>query len=198
MSDDTTHCPDCSKPYQAIGDHVPRLLTCHHTACHVCLETRMRKSRRRHSLQCPTCHKKHVFKKGISDIQENRYILKYLKSPLICETHSREFILFCNERFCNKLICATCMEESHENHTFKDPHKVGRKKRKKLLKRLERAKNDLEDKRQKLLEVKRFVDEKDAKCIEHIKQNQEIFRKLLDALETMLKDVTDSKLRMNF
>ena len=71
------------------------------------------------------------------------------------------------------------MEESHENHTFKDPKKVARKKRKKLLKRLERTKNDLADKRQKLLEVKTFVDEKDAKCMENIKQNQEILRSCL-------------------
>ena len=109
-------CPVCSEYYGFEGAIVPRILPCKHTACETCLE----KCLSRKKLKCPVCNITFVLDHGVEDIPRNQDIIHHWESVLsICTTHGKDFLYFCNEEGCKRLICLTCKVEEHQNHGFK-------------------------------------------------------------------------------
>ena len=191
VSEDITKCPDCSKLFQEKGERVPRLLPCTHTACTKCLEERLDGS----NLVCPSCSFTHVVAQGICGIQENRYILKHLQSnSQRCEKHQRDYILFCDEVDCKKLVCSACMKVEHRNHCLKGIEDVTEQHRESLLNRLEKVQVDFQSNRQKLLDIRKIIDEKSAECVDKIKKHtEELLNQLNETSNAHIKKVHERK-----
>ena len=191
VSEDITKCPDCSKLFQEKGERVPRLLPCTHTACTKCLEERLDGS----NLVCPSCSFTHVVAQGICDIQENRYILKHLQSiSQRCEKHQRDYILFCDEVDCKNLVCSACMKVEHRNHCLKGIEDVTEQHRESLLNRLEKFQVDFQSNRQKLLDIRKIIDEKSAECVDKIKKHtEELLNQLNETSNAHIKKVHQRK-----
>ena len=138
--DDSTCCPVCLETYKEDGDSVPRILPCFHTLCEQCIGTLLKGK----TLECPECRRKHHVQNKAKSFQQNKYVLSQLKANAdlekkyesilsktirrasvgkefeTCQKHNREIGLFCKEILCMKPICAVCMIEEHEGHTFED------------------------------------------------------------------------------
>ncbi len=71
----TTECSICLEIYTKVGEGVPKLLPCSHTACLWCLQELVKGS----SLECPECRANHVLPvRGVAAFPTNRYILELL------------------------------------------------------------------------------------------------------------------------
>ena len=127
-NDETVMCPVCKENYTESGPHVPRLLTCSHTACHTCLDAMMKGA----SLVCAECRKKHRAPNGVAAFPENRYVIDHMKYLAIetktknsiwkrqCMYHKRDLSLFCKNSSCSKEICQLCMIQDHNGHEVVD------------------------------------------------------------------------------
>ena len=148
-------------------------------------------------LMCPSCSVTHVVdhNQGIQSINENRYILKHLQSiSRKCKKHDRDFILFCDEVDCKKLVCSACMGVEHKNHYLRGVEDVTEEHRGKVLKRLEIAQVDFKSNREKLLEIRSVIDEKSTECVDKIKQHtEELLNQLSETSIGYIKKVTEQK-----
>ena len=122
-TDDVTCCMVCSEEYTEAGEHVPRIFPCSHTACEGCIHQKLLNS---FSLNCPQCGACHFAPDGLDNFPINRYIFAYIHKTArkleterlpLCETHSREENLFCDE--CQKPICVLCLKDEHKGHDFR-------------------------------------------------------------------------------
>ncbi len=125
--DDTLKCPICYEDYDE-KDYLPRILPCHHSSCHPCLQTLIQQTRR--YINCPVCRKVHnVGPRGIMEFQQNKYILTCIKMKCAkveevvlvepfprCAAHNREMTLFCENETCKQLICPRCKPAEHTDH----------------------------------------------------------------------------------
>ena len=73
--DELLNCQVCFEDYQETGHHVPRILPCHHTLCHSCMDRLIH----RNKLQCPECRSIFDAKKGEINFPQNKYILILVK-----------------------------------------------------------------------------------------------------------------------
>ena len=150
--DDTTNCAVCLELYEEKGPLVPKLLPCTHSVCVTCLQRIFKKD---NSVDCPVCGDHQVSEKGIDGIYENRYILKNIRKPQPrCEKHNREFILFCNENGCKRVICSICMKDDHKNHNFKDLEDAATESREVLVNNVEKVKKEAQASREMLLKIR--------------------------------------------
>ena len=117
--DDLTNCPVCFEEYSE-DDNIPRILPCHCTLCHKCIEKLMKYD----GLECPQDRQKHAATSGVKTFPQNKYMLKYLKRrPKMydstfdrCKEHGMDMMLFCKHEECQTAICPTCMVEKHSTH----------------------------------------------------------------------------------
>ena len=116
-------CQVCFEDFEEDGAHVPRLLPCTHTLCHICVGQLIQGNK----IECPECRKKHEAKKEEKSFPQNKYILVQMKrrtpklqsdqSPIEkCKEHGKELNIFCKEPGCQRVICLSCLSQGHKKH----------------------------------------------------------------------------------
>ena len=129
--DDLTTCSVCFELFD-INIHVPRILPCSHSFCHVCIERLLNNSPG--ILACPECRESHnVGHQGARTFPQNKYILTPLQRKQMaaagfspeqydagsmqekCKEHGDKFSIFCLSSGCMIAICIECLED-HKHH----------------------------------------------------------------------------------
>ena len=154
--DDLTTCPVCWVDYTETGDHVPRILPCHHSVCEVCIGTLLKNE----TIACPECRKR--FRgTGVKSFQQNRYILANIKKQGCqgktqaterCKEHGKDFAFYCQNMTCQKNVCPSCMLKSHKSHNLVEIEEV--RKKAALTAKLDSIKKDLEEEKAAILKPK--------------------------------------------
>ena len=176
--DNITVCPVCSRNYQVGGDHIPRILPCFCTVCEGCITGKLSKGT---NLECPQCGTEHTAQNGIKNIQENKYIISYMKkmierSPMKkteiktedwgkeCKMHGKVQSVYCNESECQTPICVMCLKDDHKGHDFCDLQEVAEKRSAAFLEDVQSLKETLQKKKDELLASLKLVVQNCEQC----------------------------------
>lgn len=116
---DLLTCAICTEPYDD-EEHLPKLLSCHHSFCQVCLVTLSSVGQKK-VLPCPACREKTTLPPGgVSKLQTNFYIAQVRELVELrgaeqgecgCLKHQKKCDLFCVS--CERSICGECQAEEH-------------------------------------------------------------------------------------
>ena len=213
--DDITRCPVCFEEYEDQGDHVPRILPCHHTLCEICVKKLLRGN----SLTCPQDNIKHEADRGFKTYPQNKYIIAHIftektkrkclpveqtQQPTgLCEEHRRPKNIFCLEETCQKLICMRCLRNDHKHHDFEEVDEIRERKNKQLMSELDEFRENLRVNRTKLVTTRSDFQEKFDKLDEELKshkdncirliiqQHNELRQEAVDTKETIIIDIGD-------
>ena len=208
--DDLTNCPVCFDEYTETGDHIPKILPCSHSLCEKCLEVLIRNNK----IDCPECRVKHEATSRTRTFPQNKYIITHLQKrqrseldtqKLLfggqlekCLQHNREKSLYCKEDECKKAVCAICFARHHRNHEFVDME-IQRAECDPLFKEIEAFKENLEERREKMLSSRNKVEKRNADCITAILNRKEQVLKDVNekfsALKKEAEDVTENTLK---
>ena len=127
---DFQSCQVCFEDFEENGDHLPRILPCHHTLCHKCVGQLIRNNR----LECPECRRIFAATNREKAFPQNMYILAHIHATVKllqtervrqasvfekCAEHGKELNLFCKEEECKRPICVSCMKH-HNKHGVVD------------------------------------------------------------------------------
>ena len=196
--DNYLSCQICFENFEENGDHVPRILPCHHTVCESCIKGMIQGNK----IICPECREEHEAKKQGKSFQQNKYILVQMsrkkknqkeEGPKVdlCPQHKKEIIFFCEEDDCKKQICKTCLTKEHKKH---DIVEIEDKKKEALLKNIEITKKDLTQNISILFQVKDDVQRKTKLTVINLEKAKEETNKKFDVMikeaENKMKDVT--------
>ena len=166
-------CLVCSYDYQVEGEHVPRILPCFHTVCEKCIKGKLGTG---NSLECPQCGIEHTRQNDVKNIQENKYIISYIKkmaeaqpAEMVekpdmgrkqCSKHGKELNIFCNQSGCQMPICLMCLKDEHKAHDFCDLQEVAEERSASVLDDVRSMKKILQEKKEDLLAVQKIVTQK--------------------------------------
>ena len=182
--DDTTNCPVCLESFDT-EDIVPRILPCFHSVCVRCLERLMRKKK---SVACPQCRKRHKAGANVQSFPENKYIVRNLEEKKeaysfdVCDKHEKALNLYCKNEECKTEMCNLCIAESHNKHERVDLEKEETGK-------IDALTTDLKRCQKELLTAKRdsaFMSENVIKRIEKEK------KKCVSHFDKMIEKVRDN------
>ena len=188
-------CEVCFSDYEESGDHVPRILPCSHTLCHMCIGQMIRRNR----IECPECREKHETKKEIREsFPQNKYILTNIKRKAAskldetyavgtCEEHGKELILFCRETKCMKPICPTCLTKSHFGHKVFEIEEE--RKEVFVKKNIESLTENLGKRRSVILSAKEDTGRKIEKVLTDLKRMKEQIDNIIKEVEDQQKEV---------
>ena len=73
-------CGVCFESYGIEGEHIPRILQCHHTVCHRCI---VELSKETLVLRCPECRHRHRLQNSPTQFPQNMYILELLEKERV-------------------------------------------------------------------------------------------------------------------
>ena len=191
--DNYLSCQICFENFQEDGDHVPRILPCHHTVCESCIKEMIRGNK----IICPECREEHKAKKQEKSFQQNKYILvqmsrkkktKKAESPKtdLCPDHKKEIIFFCEEISCKKPICKTCLTKEHKKHEVVE---IEEKEKEELLKNIEETKKDLTEKIAILSKAKEDIMEKTEDTLSELEKIMEEITFMQSEVENKMKDM---------
>ena len=199
--DDYLSCQICFENFEEDGDHVPRILPCHHTLCESCIKGMIQLNK----ILCPECREEHAAKKQEKSFQQNKYILVQVSRKKkknhkdegakvdVCPQHKKEIIFFCEEDGCKIPICKTCLTKEHKKH---DVVEIEDKKKEALLKNIESTKKDLIQKISILFQAKDDVQRKTKLTMNDLKKAKKEMNKKFDVMikeaENKMKDATTS------
>lgn len=122
---DLLSCKICLDSYDEL-ERIPKLLSCHHSFCMLCLTT---VSNQQKMITCPTCRDKTVLPPGgVSKLQTNFYVAqmkevidksseirdKSLEKLPSCAKHEKALDLFCST--CERSLCIECQAGDHAGH----------------------------------------------------------------------------------
>ena len=179
-------CQICFENFEEDGDHVPRILPCHHTVCESCVKGRIRGNK----IICPECRKEHEANKQEKSFQQNKDIIvqmsrkkKNEKNEIrkvdTCPEHRKDIIFFCK----------TCLTKEHKKHNVIE---IEQKKKEELLKYIEAIKKNLTEKIPILSQAKEDVQEKTKVTVNNLKKaKQEVntkFDVMIKEAENNMKD----------
>ena len=114
-------CQVCFEEFTYDGAHVPRLLPCTHTLCHMCIGQLIQGQK----IECPECRKKHEARVEEKSFTQNKFVLIQMKGrppkldhaqPEKCKEHGKELNIFCTEPGCQEIICHLCFSFDHKKH----------------------------------------------------------------------------------
>ena len=165
--DEMTNCLLCFEAYEEDGEHVPRMLPCHHTMCERCVADLLRGKT---FVICPECRQKFHALNGVKTFSQNKYIVLHiqkekrkqierdesqLKNPVEisseqCSVHNRVANIYCVQKTCEQPICPWCLTADHKDHKFEDLQELKAKMYERLMTKLESLAEDLLERRQKL------------------------------------------------
>ena len=208
--DDLTNCPVCFDEYTETGDHIPKILPCSHSLCEKCLEVLIRNNK----IDCPECRVKHEATSRTRTFPQNKYIVTHLQKrqrseldshKLLfggqldkCLQHNTEKSLYCKEDKCKKAVCPICFARHHRNHKSVDLE-TQRAECDPLFKEIEAFKENLVERREKMLSSRNKVEKRNADCIAAILNRKEQVLKDVNekfsALKKEAEDVTENTLK---
>ena len=195
------YCQVCFEDYQEIGDHVPRILPCHHTLCDCC----MGKIIHRNKIACPECRVEHEAKKERRNFPQNKYILILLKkqSPVLseetsttkkCAEHNKDEMFFCREKGCQQAICPSCLPAKHLGHKVVE---IQEKKQQILEVAMMKAENVSQILDQKIKKVKNTQRHTIKKAQTNIHKLQKKKEEVMEKFDQMIKQAEDQMQEMN-
>ena len=201
-----TVCPVCSDDYQVEGEHVPLILACFHTLCEGCIQGKLGEGS---SFECPQCGTTHSAENGIENIQENKYIIRYIKKMAEgqqekkdkteswkreCQKHGKEQSLFCNESGCQKPICLLCLKNEHKTHDFGDLQEVAEERCAAILDDVRSMKETLQKKKDDLLASQKIVAQNCQECtLEIIDMKAKLINEIDRRAANLVFDITEHK-----
>ena len=208
MADDNqelTNCIVCFEFYTENGDHVPRLLPCHHTVCEKCIKQLLKKTA---EVNCPECRKVYKNVNNVQEFQQNKYILSHIREKRreqqekaavkkhLCEEHGIELYFYCKDISCKKKLCPSCLLE-HMNHHFIPLDQYCEEQRGKLMTDIEILTNNLLCNQQQLLKTKHKINadcEASVECArdkknEYINVIEETFNKIIEDVTKQVQKV---------
>ena len=200
-------CPVCSYDYQVEGEHVPRILPCFHTVCEKCIKGKLGTGS---SLECPQCGIEHTRQNDVQNIQENKYIISYIKKmaeaqpaemvekPEVgrkqCSKHGKELNIFCNQSECQMPICLMCLKDEHKAHDFCDLQEVAEERSAAVLDDVQSMKKILQEKKEDLLAVQKIVTQNCQECSKEILNMKADLINEIDSRGTnLVRDITEEK-----
>ena len=191
-------CQICLEDFEETGEHVPRILPCHHSLCEKCLKELIEKN----FVECPECRKRHrVVDNEVKTFPQNKYILANIRKKgadivkndqtsetrTMCDRHGKELILYCKGPECLISICQTCLTRHHRGH---DVVEIEEAEKEALFKKIEVFVKDLEERKGNILEVKKNIEEDSMECVKKITaRKEELSQKINQRYEQMLAKV---------
>ena len=174
---DITNCPICFEVYQENGEHIPRILPCHHTLCESCVTNAIKEN----SIQCPECRVNYQMDNGVRTFPQNKYILGLItvkaREPKMsqpekpCEEHSnKELSLYCNDF--QKALCLKCLSTIHRGHDVVDLQLV--KEENDFMEKIESLTENLQINKDRLTAAKEDLEKFSADGILKIQAEKEI------------------------
>ena len=200
-------CPVCSYDYQVEGEHVPRILPCFHTVCEKCIKGKLGTGS---SLECPQCGIEHTRQNDVKNVQENKYIISYIKkmaeaqpAEMVekpdmgrkqCSKHGKELNIFCNQSGCQMPICLMCLKDEHKAHDFCDLQEVAEERSASVLDDVRSMKKILQEKKEDLLAVQKIVTQNCQECSKEIVNVKADLISEIDSRGTnLVRDITEEK-----
>ena len=198
--DELLNCQVCFEDYQETGDRVPRILPCHHTLCHSCIERLIHRNR----VQCPECRSKFDAKKGEINFQQNKYILILVKkkSSVLkeeatnfkkCSEHSKDEMFFCKEKSCLTAICPSCLSAKHLGHQVVEIQDTKQEVLEVILKKVETVSQILDQKIEKMKDIQNDTIKKAQANIDKLKKKKD---EVMETFYQMIKEAEDQMLEM--
>ena len=198
--DELLNCQVCFEDYQETGDHVPRILPCHHTLCHSCIERLINRNR----VQCPECRSKFDAKKGEINFQQNKYILILLKkkSSVLneetnnfkkCAEHNKDEMFFCKEKGCETAICPSCLSAKHLGHQVVELLETKQEVLEVIMEKVENVSQILGQKIEKMKDIQNDTIKKAQNNIDKVKRKKE---EAMETFDQMIKEAEDQMLEM--
>ena len=180
-------CQVCFEEFEEDGDHVPRLLPCTHTVCHMCIGRLIRNNK----LECPECRTKHKATNKEKSFPQNKYNLTLMKRKTCseqpaalnefakCEDHRQDLNMFCGEPECNKPVCRTCLRTQHRtHHSFPiEEHEADV-----LMRDLKIIKWNLEAKIEMISDAKKYIGKETRSIVEEVRKRKEEFNRYFDQM----------------
>ena len=194
-----TNCLICFELYQESGEHVPRILPCHHTLCESCVTNAIKEN----SIQCSECRISHQVGNGVKTFPQNKYILSLItvkvmemlsESEKRCEEHgSKELSLYCND--CEKAICGKCLSTIHRGHDVVDLQLV--EEERDFMEKVESLMENLRTSKSRLTAAKEELEKISASGILRIQAEKEKQMKLIEEhFNSMLKGAADRQIEL--
>ena len=186
---DITHCPVCFEDYEEQGDHIPRILPCHHTLCENCVKKLLKEN----SLICPQDRIKHDAAKGFKTFPENQYIITHIQrekakqTTEFCVEHKWPMIFFCTEFSCNKLICSKCLKD-HKYHDFESIDDMKERKYEEFISKLDIVQKELSDSKLKTMKEITDLRNRYASCRKTLKTRKAECLKLVEQVINKIYD----------
>ena len=198
--DELLNCQVCFEDYQETGDHVPRILPCHHTLCHSCIERLIHRNR----VQCPECRSKYDAKKGELNFPQNKYILILVKKKSAvlneeathskkCAEHNKDEMFFCKEKSGLIAICPSCLSAKHLGHQVVEIQDTKQEILEVVLKKVENVSQMLDQKIKKVTETQKDTIKKAQNNIDKLKKKNE---EVMETFYQMIKEAEDQMLEM--
>ena len=194
-----TNCPICFELYQESGEHVPRILPCHHTLCENCVANAIKEN----SIQCSECRVSHQVDNGVRTFPQNKYILSLITVKVTetmsapekrCKEHSnKELSLYCNE--CEKAICVKCLSAIHRGHDVVDLQLV--EEERDFIEKVELLMENLRINKDRLIAAREDLEKISASGILRIQAEKEKQMKLIEEhYNSMLKAAADKQIEL--
>ncbi|KAL3890600.1 hypothetical protein ACJMK2_002882 [Sinanodonta woodiana] len=102
----------------------PKLIPCHHSFCHKCLEDYVRANLRNNRFDCPLCRTSAELPKGgVSDFQSNFYIDSENGEKFVCDLCGPKSIACGRCLDCEENLCQSCCH-AHERSKVSKHHKI--------------------------------------------------------------------------
>lgn len=123
-------CSTCLYTYDE-GEHAPKLLTCSHTVCKICLEriTSLSNVRESGSFRCPICRETIALPRGGVSALPPSFLVNQLldlvqrqRREVIpkCSSHVTQELLFCEA--CDCVFCSICTGGTHGDYVLPENH----------------------------------------------------------------------------
>ena len=185
-------CPICFEEFEENGDHVPRILPCHHTFCHSCVGKMIQNN----TIECPEDRRKHQAPDQQKMFPQNKYILAMFRmkktmtlEPLRkCEEHGKELILFCKEMKCKKAICPKCLTRSHLGHKVVEIEEIEKEQKEALVTKLDDVEQRLERNKTIIGKAENDVLKKNQACVNELKKQK---KEVMKTFNEMIQNATD-------
>ncbi len=173
----------------------PKLLPCSHTFCKQCLEGLPVGCNG--SITCAECRAEIPLpSNGVDGFPSNRYMEEILRRDRNddrrkCEMHDQPFTIYCNEKHCQTLACATCciLGLKHGGHKVVDVQEKGKEIRDEFDKNVEKydsARETLYEKIEKVDDVRQKILNNSAKVQEEL----DTFKaRLMEKIENSIQDL---------
>ena len=198
--DELLNCQVCFEDYQETGDHVPRILPCHHTLCHGCIGRLVHRNR----IRCPECRIEYDAKKGEDNFQQNKYILIMVKktSSVLkeettnfkkCAEHSKDEMFFCKEKKCQTAICPKCLSAKHLGHQVVEIQETKKEVLEVILKKVETVSHILNQKITKVKDTQEDTIKKAQTNTDKLRKKKE---EVLETFDQMIKEAEDQMLEV--